>query len=130
MCHELDENIRLSILGERGCYTHNYGLCGRVDSYGKAKYSQSDVRSLLLPCLCTSLIMKHCRINVTKRHATSNARVSCERSFSPAASNLPSETSYERDELIEILRASPAEYRAAYDNKEPEYVLLPLNIPV
>lgn len=50
--------------------------------------------------------------------------------FSPVASHLPGKTSYERHELIEILRASPAEYRAAYDNKEPENVLLPLDIPV
>ena len=74
--------------------------------------------------------MKHCRINVTKRHATSNASVSQGEPFLPVAIHLPGETSHERDELIEILRASPAEYRAAYDNKEPEYVLLPLDIPV
>jgi hypothetical protein len=74
--------------------------------------------------------MKHCRINVTKRHATSNASVSHGGPFSPAALHVPGKTSYERDELIEILRASPAEYRAAYDNKEPENVLLPLDIPI
>ena len=74
--------------------------------------------------------MEHCRINVTKRHATSNASVSRGGLFSPAELHLPGETSYERDKLIEILRASPAEYRAAYDNKEPENVLLPLDIPV
>lgn len=74
--------------------------------------------------------MKHCRINVTKRHATRNASVSRGGPFWQAALHLPGETSYERDELIEILCANPAEYRAAYGNKEPEYVLLPLDIPV
>ena len=74
--------------------------------------------------------MKHWRINVTKRHATSKVNVSGEEPFSAAALHLPSETSYECDKLIEILRPSPAEYRAAYDNKEPEYVLPPLDIPV
>lgn len=74
--------------------------------------------------------MKHCRINVTKRHATSNASVSRGGPFWPAALHLPGEASYERDELIEILCANTAEYRAAYGNNEPEYVLLPLDIPV
>lgn len=74
--------------------------------------------------------MKHCWINVTKRHATSNASVSRGGPLLPAVLHLPGETSHKRDELIEILRASPAEYRAAYDNNEPEHVLLPLDIPV
>jgi len=52
------------------------------------------------------------------------------RTDSPATLHLPGKTSHERDELIEILRAGPANYRAAYDNKEPENVLLPLDIPV
>lgn len=111
-------------------HTHNYGLGGRVDGNDNAKCSQSNVCSLLPPCPGTCLIMKHCRINVTKRHATSNASVSRGEPFLQVALHLPGETSHERNELIEILRASPAEYRAAYDNKEPEYVLLPLDIPV
>ncbi len=115
---------------EGGCYTHNYGLGGRVDGRDNTEYSQSNVRSLLLPCLCTRLIMEHRRINETKRHATSNVSVSRGGPFSLATLHLPSKTSHERDELIEILRASPADYRGAYDNKEPEHVLLPLDIPV
>jgi hypothetical protein len=125
-----DENIRSSILRGRDHHAHYYGLGGRVDGQDTAKYSQSDVCSLLPPCMCTCLIMKHCRINVTKRHATSNVSVSRGEPFSPAALHLPGEASHECDELIEILRASPAEYCAAYDNNEPEHVLLPLDIPV
>ena len=55
-------------------FTHNYGLGGRVDGHDDTKGSQSNVRSLLLPCMCTRLIVKHCRINVTKRHATNSVR--------------------------------------------------------
>jgi hypothetical protein len=50
--------------------------------------------------------------------------------FSPVAIHLPCETSHERDELIKILRASPADHGAAHNNKEPERILLPLDIPV
>jgi hypothetical protein len=43
---------------------------------------------------------------------------------------LPSETSHERNEFVEVLCASPAEYSAAHDNDEPERVLLPLDVPI
>ena len=48
----------------------------------------------------------------------------------PAELHLPCETSHERDKLIEILRASPAEYRATHNNNKPERVLLPFHIPI
>ena len=73
--------------------------------------------------------MKHRRINVTKRHATSNV-VSRGVPVLPAPLHLPSETPHERNKLIKIRSASPADYRAGHDNKEPERVLLPLHIPV
>ena len=50
--------------------------------------------------------------------------------FASIAQHVPSETPQECDELVKVLRAGPAEYCAAHDNKEPERVLLPLHIPV
>jgi hypothetical protein len=44
--------------------------------------------------------------------------------------HLPGETSDECDELVKILRASPANCAAAHDDKESEHILLPLDIPV
>lgn len=50
--------------------------------------------------------------------------------FRQKRDHLPCETSHERNELVKVLRASPADDRAAYDDKEPEHVLLPLDVPV
>lgn len=50
--------------------------------------------------------------------------------FAGIAQHVPSETPHECDELVKVLRAGPAECCADHDNKEPERVLLPLDIPV
>ena len=127
----MGDNIRRSTLRAGGHHTHSYCLNGRVDGGGNTKQTQSDVCSFLPPSMRTCLVVKHRRVNETKRHATKrHERVSGVRSYSLAAQHPPGETSHERDELVEVIRASPADCRAPHDSKEPKHVLLPFDIPV
>ncbi len=44
--------------------------------------------------------------------------------------DLPGEAPDERDELVKVLCANPAENRAGHDDQKSEYILLPFDRPV
>jgi len=131
--HKLSSTIASDAprLGIRSKVTYRYGLGGRIDGCDNTKHAQSDVCSLLFPSTRTCFVMKHRRVNVTKRYAIRGGKVSPGCPFyAGIAQHVPRETPHERDELVKVLRAGPADCCAAHDNKESERVLSPLDIPV
>jgi hypothetical protein len=109
---------------------YDYCLESSIYSRDDAKHTQGNVCGLLFPRARTSLVVQHGRVDIAQRHAANGAQVSRGSALRLPLQDLPSKTPDERDELVKIFRADPAESRAAHDDHKSEYILLPLDVPV